>query len=423
MEEVPIFKEKAASTPSPLQPLSEIRISDCPRFVTGIGELDLVLGGGVVKGSAVLIGGDPGIGKSTLLLQASHRIAAGGCPALYVTGEESLEQIKLRAGRLGVHSDQLLVASETNLDAILGHLEGLKPVVAVIDSIQLIYDPSVPPAPGSLSQVRWCAGKLIHLAKTLNFSIFLVGHVTKDGVLAGPKVLEHMVDTVLYFEGEGFHNFRILRAVKNRFGPTNEIGVFEMRTEGLLGVENPSTLFLAKDSPLQSGSVIVPVLEGSRILLVEIQALTSRAAFGQPSRKVSGADPNRVNMLLAVLEKRAGLPLSLEDVFINVAGGIKVDEPAADLGIALAIASSFLDRPVSPKSIVAGEVGLGGEVRSVSQIDLRIREGLKLGFKKILVPPESGPLHPLSKGMEIIPVSTLANALQFLESRTPGHLL
>ncbi len=380
------------------QRLSEIRVEEGHRIRTGLAELDRVLGGGVVKGSLVLIGGDPGVGKSTLLLQASRALAEHEAPVLYVSGEESAGQVKLRADRLGIATDGLYFLAETDLEVIESHVAGLRPRILVVDSIQTVFLPDLESAPGSVSQVRECGGRLMLLAKARGVATFLVGHVTKDGALAGPRVLEHLVDTVLYFEGEQHHSYRVLRAVKNRFGSTNEIGVFEMADGGLTEVANPSGFFLAERPRGAAGSVIVSSLEGTRPLLLELQALVTPASFGTPRRTVLGTDYNRVCLLLAVLEKRVGFPLQTQDVFVNVAGGGRVTEPAADLGVAVAAASSYLDRPVRGDLVVIGEVGLTGEVRAVSALPVRLKEAAALGFQAALVPQNSlspGQSHPL----------------------------
>src|SRR5580765_7448949 len=342
--------------------LKEISMERDDRVRTGIGELDRVLGGGVVRDSLVLIGGDPGIGKSTLLLQAARALAQAAPPVLYVTAEESAAQVKMRADRLGIATDGLLLWPENDLSVVQGHLDDVKPRALIIDSIQTVFLPDLESAPGSVAQVRECGARLMTLAKGRGIATFLVGHVTKEGALAGPRVLEHLVDTVLYFEGEQHHAYRVLRAVKNRFGSTNEIGVFEMGARGLTEVRNPSGFFLAERPKDAAGSVVVACLEGTRPLLVEIQALVTPAGFGTPRRTVLGADYNRVCLLLAVLEKRAGVPLGTQDVFVNVAGGGRVSEPAADLGIVVAAASSYMDRAVPGDVLVVGEVGLTGEV-------------------------------------------------------------
>jgi DNA repair protein RadA/Sms len=380
------------------EPLGQIRVTPGERVPTGMGELDRVLGGGVVRGSLVLIGGDPGIGKSTLLLQSSRALAERGGPVLYVSGEESAEQVKLRADRLGPSPPGLYFVAETDLEVIEAHVAALGPRALVVDSIQTAFLPGLESAPGSVAQVRECGARLLRLAKGHGIATFLVGHVTKEGALAGPRVLEHLVDTVLYFEGERHHAYRVLRAVKNRFGSTNEIGVFEMASAGLVEVRNPSGFFLAerpKDAP---GSVIVSSLEGTRPLLLELQALIAPASFGTPRRTVLGADYNRACLLLAVLEKRLGFPLQSQDAFVNVAGGGRVSEPAADLGVVLAAASSYLDRPVRGDLVVIGEVGLAGEVRAVTALPVRLKEAAALGFAAAVVPQNNlaaGQAHPL----------------------------
>jgi DNA repair protein RadA/Sms len=407
-------KNRPSLSNSKALPITEIQPVDAPRITSGINEFDRILGGGTVLGSAVLIGGDPGIGKSTLLLQAADRIAASGLRVLYVTAEESLLQTKLRAERLGVTTEHLLLLAETNLDTILEQIKAVEAQLVIIDSIQMVYSPDLPSAPGSVGQVRECAMKLVYVAKRRNTPVFLVGHVTKGGNIAGPRTLEHMVDAVLYFEGDRHHTFRLLRAVKNRFGPTNEIGVFEMTRDGLGEVENPSKLFLTESAGAGTGSVVVPCMEGSRALLVEIQALLATARYGSPERKATGVDYGRVCMLLAVLERRAGLQLINQDVFVNVAGGVRVDEPSADLGICVAIASSFQEFPVQKESIMIGEVGLGGEIRGVSQLEGRLYEAAKLGFRHAWIPANSGKLTDKPKDMKLHPVSTVAEALDQL---------
>jgi len=366
--------------------LTQIEGGKEERISTGIGELDRVLGGGFVPGSIVLVGGDPGIGKSTLALEMLDKVGLTNRNVLYVTGEESPEQVKMRAERLGVSSDRLFIFPETLLEYILEELNEISPKLAVIDSIQTIFTEDFPSAPGSVGQIRECAAKLMQYAKTKGTAIFLVGHVTKEGTIAGPKVLEHLVDTVLYFEGGREHPYRILRAVKNRFGSTNEIGVFEMRDSGLQEVKNPSEIFLSERPLNASGSVVVPSLEGTRPILVEIQALVSPCNFGVPRRTTIGLDYNRVSLLVAVLEKRAGLHLLGQDIFMNVAGGVRIEEPAIDLGICACVASSFLNKPIESNIVVFGEVGLAGEIRGVSRVELRLKEAEKLGFKKCVLP-------------------------------------
>lgn len=369
--------------------LSSVSVEEDERIRTGIAELDRVLGGGIVQGSLVLVGGDPGIGKSTLLLQVCQRLSDAGKNVLYISGEESGKQIKLRANRMGTFSEHLYLLCETNLELIRQTIERQKPDMVVIDSIQTMYNEEVSSAPGSVSQVRESTNILMQLAKGMNISIFIVGHVTKEGTVAGPRVLEHMVDTVLYFEGDRHASYRILRGVKNRFGSTNEIGVFEMRKEGLVEVENPSEFMLSGRPEHASGSVVACAMEGTRPILMEIQALVCRSNFGMPRRTAAGLDYNRVNLLMAVLEKRSGLPLSNYDAYVNIVGGIRMNEPAADLGIVMAIASSYKNRPVPEDAIVFGEVGLSGEVRAVTMPEQRVAEARKLGFKTCIIPEVS----------------------------------
>ena len=387
-------KQKIAPTP-----LGEVNVQDEDRVKTGLKEFDRVVGGGIVKGTVILVGGDPGIGKSTLLLQISEKIASGYDKVLYITGEESLKQIKLRAERLKITPDKIEILTETNLDLILEVLRQDIPFMVVIDSIQTTYTQNLESTPGSISQIRECAHNFIEFAKETGSSVFLVGHVTKDGSIAGPKVLEHMVDTVLYFEGEKNHIYRILRTVKNRFGSTNEIGIFQMQEDGLGEVENPSLLFLSERARNISGSVVVCSLEGTRPLLLELQALVSPSSYGMPQRVCSGIDYKRLALLLAILEKRADISLGAFDVFINVAGGVKIEEPAVDLGTTVAIASSLKDVPADNKSVLVGEVGLGGEVRAVNQIERRIKEAEKLGFENCIIP--QGNLRALNQRFNI----------------------
>ncbi len=394
--------------------IDTIEANEKERVKTDILEMDRVLGGGIVEGSAVLVGGDPGIGKSTLLLQMLQKLAETGRNVLYVSGEESARQIKLRGMRIGAESKNLLVLVETSLENILQHLKTLKPDVAVIDSIQTVFSTSMGSAPGSVGQVRETAGRLIHFAKKTGVSIFLVGHVTKEGSIAGPKVLEHMVDTVLYFEGDSGHAYRIIRGMKNRFGPSNEIGVFEMRDSGLVEVLNPSTFFLSERPEAASGSVVVPSMEGTRPILVEIQSLVSPSPLGTPRRTSIGVDSNRVSLLVAVLDRVCGLHLSSNDIFLNVAGGIRVDEPAADLGIVAAMASSFLERPIDPGTVIFGEVGLTGEVRGISQMIVRIREAARMGFNRCLLPRTLSQEITELSGIELCRVGSLGELLENL---------
>lgn len=394
--------------------LSSVTVADTDRIKTDICELDRVLGGGIVEGSLVLVGGDPGIGKSTLLLQMCYNLAKNGNSVLYISGEESLGQIKLRAQRVGEASDNLMVLCETSLDTIENVLENVKPQIVVIDSIQTMYREEVGAAPGSVSQVRETTAVLMQLAKGLNISIFIVGHVTKEGVVAGPRMLEHMVDTVLYFEGDKNAAYRILRSVKNRFGSTNEIGVFEMRQEGLAEVANPSEYMLTGRPEEASGSVVVCLLEGTRPILVEIQALVCDSNFGMPRRTAAGADYNRVNLLMAVLEKRAGIHLSGSDAYVNIAGGMKVNEPAMDLGIVMALVSSFRNRPMMENTIVFGEVGLAGEVRAVSQPQIRINEAVKLGFGNCILPQVCLKNIKKTDKINLIGISSVKDAVKLI---------
>ena len=394
--------------------LSSVSTDQEDRMQTEIEELDRVLGGGVVPGSLVLVGGDPGIGKSTLLLQVCKRLSDQGRKVLYISGEESLKQIKLRANRMGTFSDHLLLLCETNLETIRQVIEREHPAVAVIDSIQTMYSEEVTAAPGSVSQVREATNTLMQLAKGLNITIFIVGHVTKEGTVAGPRVLEHMVDTVLYFEGDRHASYRILRGVKNRFGSTNEIGVFEMRETGLEEVPNPSEYMLNGRPEDASGSVVACSMEGTRPILMEIQALVCRSNFGMPRRTAAGTDYNRVNLLMAVLEKRVGLPLSNYDAYINIAGGIRMNEPAIDLGIVMAIVSSYKNQSISPGTIVFGEVGLSGEVRAVSMPEQRVAEARKLGFKTCIMPQVSKDMLKKIEGIEVIGVKSVNQAMNLI---------
>jgi len=370
-------------------PIDTITADEKDRLRTGIAEIDRVLGGGIVGGSATLIGGDPGIGKSTLLLQVMQNLAEGGLVALYVSGEESARQIKLRGGRIGASSNNLMILVEVSLENILRHIELMHPGIVVIDSIQTVYSSAITSAPGSISQIKEASGRLILTAKKTGIPLFLIGHVTKEGSIAGPRVLEHMVDTVLYFEGDSGHAFRIIRNVKNRYGPTNEIGVFEMRERGLIEISNPSALFLSERPKGAAGSVVVPSMEGTRPLLVEIQSLVSENTFGIPRRTTIGVDHNRVSLLAAVMEKVCGLHLGNHDIFINVAGGVKLDEPAVDLGIISSLMSSFLNRSIDAGTVVCGEVGLTGEVRTVGRMDERIKEAARMGFSRCILPGAS----------------------------------
>jgi DNA repair protein RadA/Sms len=384
------------------------------RHKTGLHEFDRTLGGGVVPGSLVLIGGDPGIGKSTLILQTAQKLAQHGLKTLYVSGEESVQQIKMRADRLAADAHELYLLTGTCLEDIVERLEELDPRVIVVDSIQTVFTESLSSAPGSIGQVREVTSRLMNLAKRSGRAIFLIGHVTKDGAIAGPKVLEHLVDTVLYFEGDGSHMYRILRAVKNRFGPTNEIGVFEMQDHGLEEVGNPSNIFLEERESDVSGSIVVSSMEGSRPLLVEIQALVCNSYLAMPRRTTIGVDPNRVSVLVAVLAKRGGVALSDKDIFINVAGGIKINEPAIDLGIIATAASSFLNKPIPRNTVTFGEVGLSGEIRGVSNTELRLKEAVKLGFSRCVLAQKSLKALKTKPDMKLIGVSTVQEALEVL---------
>lgn len=385
----------------PLESLDRVRIP--------IGELDRVLGGGIVPGSLVLVGGDPGIGKSTLLLQLCSVLADLGGPVLYVSGEESLLQVKMRAERLGLRSPHLYLLAESNLDHILGHIERVAPTLVVIDSIQSVSREDLPSMAGSVSQLRDCTGRLLQMAKATGVPIFLVGHVTKEGAIAGPKVLEHMVDAVLYLEGERFHAYRLLRSVKNRFGSTHEVGVFEMHEAGMVEVPNPSAVFLADRTLMRSGSTVVVTVEGTRPLLAEIQALSSYCPSHMPRRTANGLELSRLLLLTAVLTKRVGLKLYDQDVYVNVVGGLRIEEPAADLGVALAIVSSLRDAPVDPELAVMGEVGLSGEVRGVGHMEQRLKEAAKLGFKRCLVPYASR--DPRIPDLEVLTARSLEEAI------------
>ncbi len=393
-------------------PIIHIESSVDKRIHTQIGELDRVLGGGVVPGSLILVGGDPGIGKSTLLLQTSHALAAKGLKVLYVSGEESAKQTKLRAERIGALSEQMYVLCETDMEHILAAIDHVQPDLAVIDSIQTVYHPGVNSAPGSVSQVRECTGQFMRIAKIKGIATVLVGHVTKEGAIAGPRMLEHMVDAVLYFEGERHHTYRVLRAVKNRFGSTNEIGIFEMKEEGLREVANPSEMFLSERPLGVAGSIVVASMEGTRPLLVELQALVSPTTFPAPRRMSAGVDYNRLTLIMAVLEKRVGLSMQSQDAYLNVAGGVKLDEPAVDLAIAVSLASSFKDKPTRPYDVVFGEIGLTGEVRAVSRIEQRVREAEKLGFKRVILPANSMKGWNPPSGIEVLGVHTVAEALK-----------
>jgi DNA repair protein RadA/Sms len=407
-------KRNAAVAPSTPVPIDSIDIENEKRLLTAIQEFDRVLGGGIVAGSLILIGGDPGIGKSTLMLQALFGLAGQGRKVLYVSGEESIRQIRLRSKRLESASPNILVVSEVEVDAILAMIDSVRPEVVVIDSIQTMFSPDLGSAPGSVSQVREATVRLMLMAKRSGIPAFLVGHVTKDGAIAGPKLLEHMVDTVLYFEGDRNHIFRVLRAVKNRFGSTNEIGVFEMKDKGLDEVANPSAVFLSERPAAAAGSVVAASMEGTRPILVELQALTSGTSFGTPRRTILGLDANRVALLAAVMEKKVGMHLMGYDIFMNVAGGVKVVEPAVDLAIVAAIASSFLDKPVPERTVVVGEVGLTGEVRAIGQAEQRILEARKMGFNRCILPHGNLKRLPDMEGIEITGVRSVPEAVETL---------
>ena len=394
--------------------LSEITMEKEDRISTGMQELDRVLGGGVVAGSLTLVGGDPGIGKSTLLLQVCRNFSDAGAKVLYISGEESLKQIKMRAERIGSFNDNLLLLCETNLSLIEGTIRSQKPQIVIIDSIQTMYSEDVSAAPGSVSQVRESTALFLQLAKGLGVSIFIVGHVTKEGTVAGPCVLEHMVDTVLYFEGDRYASYRILRSVKNRFGSTNEIGVFEMREEGLTEVRNPSEYMLSGRPKDACGCVVACTVEGTRPLMVEMQALVCHSNFGIPRRQATGVDFNRVNLLMAVLEKRLGLQMSGCDAYVNLAGGIRIQEPAVDLGMVMAIVSSFKNRPVDESTVVFGEVGLSGEVRAVSLAEQRLQEAVKLGFTTCVMPKANADMLKNTKSIKVIGVSNVQEAIELI---------
>ena len=403
--------DKSSSKPVSI---NSIESKEEERFTTDINELDRVLGGGIVKGSLVLVGGDPGIGKSTLLIQVSSNVANLGKTVLYITGEESESQIKMRAKRLGINSENLYIFAENNLSIIESYLESVNPELIILDSIQTVFSPEISSAPGTVSQIKEGTSKFMKISKKMGISTFIVGHVTKEGSLAGPKLLEHMVDTVLYFEGERYNTYRLVRAVKNRFGSTNELGVFEMRDLGLVELDNPSKILISEKPKDVAGSVIISTVEGTRPMLLELQALVSPTSFGIPKRTSTGVDYNRVGMLLAVLEKRVGLQIQNQDVYINIVGGIKINEPSIDLGIAISVASSFRNIPIDEDIAVTGEVGLTGEV---SFIEKRIAECKKLGFKKIVVPRSNYDVVKETKGIEIWPVDNLRQAINIVLGR------
>jgi len=397
--------------------LSQIAIEGTPRLTISLAEFNRVLGGGIVPGSLVLIGGDPGIGKSTLLLQVSAMAAQQGSKVFYVSGEESLQQVRLRANRLGLGGGGLYILAETNLEAILGHLDQAAPDLVVVDSIQTVSVDELGSAPGSVGQIRECTMRLMGWAKTAGVPVLLSGHVTKDGAIAGPRVLEHIVDVVLYLEGEAFSAYRLLRSVKNRFGSTNEVGIFEMRGEGLVEVDNPSEVFLSQRAKEAVGSAVVPTIEGTRPLLVEIQALTSATSFGLPRRTANGIDFNRLLLIAAVLSKRVGLALGSQDIIVNVVGGLRVNEPAADLGLALAIASSLRGVAIDPGLVAVGELGLSGELRGVPQLERRLAEAAKLGFQRCLVPKSREGFVPIPRGIEPVAVESVRESLKVALAR------
>lgn len=400
------------SAESRLTPLDRIEPQGESRIALGISEFNRVLGGGLVPGELVLIGGDPGIGKSTLILQAAGELAAQGAQVVYVSGEESVQQIKLRADRLGIESGNVLLMAETDVDTILGVADDVRPGLLVVDSIQTVMLDELGSTAGSVSQVRESTGRIMQWAKRSDVPVFIVGHVTKEGAIAGPRVLEHMVDAVLYLEGERFHQYRILRAVKNRFGSTDEVGVFEMAGSGLQEVRNPSEAFLEERSGRSPGSTVAVTMEGSRPILVEVQALATPSNFSMPRRSANGLDTNRLQLLVAVLQKRVGLGLGTQDVYANVVGGLRIQEPAADLAVAIAVASSLRDRAVDIGTVCIGEIGLSGELRTVTHLERRIQEASRLGFRRAIVPARSGNLpSPSSLGMELIPVGTVAEAI------------
>jgi DNA repair protein RadA/Sms len=411
---IAVSKGRFSATTDAPQSIMSVTAEEEIRTPTGLFEFDRVLGGGVVPGSLILIGGEPGIGKSTLLLQVANSLAEKIGTILLVSGEESTRQIGLRANRLGELSQNLLLLSETDITLIEHHIRTVEPALLIIDSIQTMFHPDVPSAPGSVSQVRECTHYLMRIAKQTHMPTFIVGHVTKEGSIAGPRVLEHMVDTVLYFEGDNYQSFRIIRAVKNRYGSTNEIGVFEMTDSGLIEVGNPSALFLSQRPEESSGSIVIAVVEGTRPLLVELQALVTSSHLSVPRRMATGIDYNRLALMVAVLDRRVGLHLGQEDIYVNVVGGIKVNEPAADLGVALAIASAHKDTLVPRDTLALGEVGLAGEVRFVGQLEQRLKEAAKLGFKKAIIPDqEVRGVQPLD--IELLRVKTVQQALDHID--------
>ncbi|MEW5908661.1 MAG: DNA repair protein RadA, partial [Thermodesulfobacteriota bacterium] len=421
VEEIVRPEPKRGSAPSSFLnepvPIDSITSEEFDRHLTRIHEFDRVLGGGLVSGSLVLIGGDPGIGKSTLMMQALHGLAENGRRVLYVSGEESVTQLSMRSRRLGAVSSNILAVSEIDMNSILSMVEGKKPDVLVVDSVQTMFNPEITSAPGSISQVRETTMRLMLLAKRTNISIFLVGHVTKEGAIAGPRLLEHMVDTVLYFEGDRNHIYRILRSVKNRFGSTNEIGVFEMKEKGLKEVANPSAAFLSERPKGSSGSAVTASIEGTRPILIELQSLVTPTSLALPRRTVLGLDPNRVALLVAVMEKKLGLHLTGFDIFMNVAGGVKVDEPSVDMGIISAVGSSFWNIPIPEDTVVVGEVGLTGEVRAISHADTRVAEILKMGFTRCLLPKTSLKQMLHQTGLQLVGIRTISEGMEILFGR------
>lgn len=400
----------ALGNPIPPIPICQVDTADAPRFSSGSMELDRVLGGGIVPGSFVLVGGDPGIGKSTLLTHLAHRVALDQGCVLYISGEESARQVRMRAERIGAMASGFYVVAETELAAIEAYVKGQNPQVVIVDSIQTMYHTEIPSAPGSVVQVRECAASLLRLAKSTGITIFIVGHVTKEGAIAGPRVLEHMVDTVLYFEGERHTRYRVLQAVKNRFGPL-EIGVYEVGQFGLTDIPNASELFLSERPMGASGSVVVPVIEGTRPILVEVQALVGGSGYPYGKRTADGIDLNKLQLLIAVLEKRVGLSISSSDAFVKITGGVKINEPAVDLGLAAALASSFRDLPIDPSTVVIGEVGLAGEVRAVSHLEQRLKEAEKMGFQRAIVPQSALKGEGLQTGLKVFGAAVLQDAL------------
>jgi DNA repair protein RadA/Sms len=412
-QEKPRFEALQGLNNKPMR-IKEIALNTTPRIQTHLKEFNRLIGGGIVPGSLTLVGGDPGIGKSTLMLQLAQELAKQNLLVLYISGEESLEQTTLRARRLNIDSDNLMILSETHFSQIKGHIDALNPQALIVDSIQIVYKPELPSAPGSVSQVRETATEFMHLAKSRNIATFLIGHVTKSGEIAGPKILEHLVDTVLYFEGDKQHHFRMIRVVKNRFGPTDEIALFNMQENGLREVENPSEIFLQERKKGAPGSAIIPALEGTRPLLIEAQALVTETFFATPSRRSTGIDQNRLSLLLAVLDKRMGYHLHRCDVFVSIAGGLKIIEPAIDLGVLLSVASSLRGKTIDPDTALFGEIGLGGEVRSVPRAEVRIKEALQMGFKKCVLPKRNlkGITQELSKKIALVGIELVEEAVE-----------